>query len=41
MCNVSKDIGINREKEIHLSNQESTSGLRCERTNMAANVKCL
>ena len=39
VCTVSKDIGINKEKEINVTNKESISGNRCERTTMT--VKCV
>ena len=41
MCTISKDIGINKGKEIYLSNKELVSGHRCEKnkcTDVAA--KC-
>ena len=38
MCTISKDIGINKEKEMFLPNKESISGHRCERKNVE--VKC-
>ena len=37
MCvRISKDIGIDKEKEICVPNKEPISGHRCERTNKAA-----
>ena len=36
VCTISKDIGINKEKEIHVPSKESISGYRCEKNNMAA-----
>ena len=38
VCTISKDIGINKEKEIILPNNQYISGHRCERTTMVA--KC-
>ena len=38
MCTISKDSGINKEKEICMQNKEFKDGQRCERTKMAA--KC-
>ena len=38
MCIISKDIGINKEKEIYLPNKEFVIGHRCDRTYMA--TKC-
>ena len=38
---TSKDIGINKEKEICLPYRESISGHRCERTAMAAKCEML
>ena len=38
LCTVSKDIGINKEKEVYLPNKELINGHRCERTTMT--VKC-
>ena len=35
VCTISKDIGLNKEKEICSPNKESISGHRCEGTNMA------
>ena len=37
-CTISKDNGLDKEKQICLSNRESLSGHRCERRKMAA--KC-
>ena len=38
VCTISKDISVNKEKEIYQPNKKSIGGHRCERTNMAA--KC-
>ena len=38
MCTISKDISINKEKEICPPSKESMCGHRCRRTNVAA--KC-
>ena len=37
----SKDISINKEKEICILNKESIGGQRCERVYMGTNVRCL
>ena len=36
ICTISKDIGINKEKELCLPNKEAISSYGCERTNMAS-----
>ena len=34
VCTISNDIGINKEKEVCLTNNESISGHACERATM-------
>ena len=40
-CMISKDFGINEEKEICLSNKESINGRKCERKIWLLNMKSL